>query len=997
MRVCVARLVTAASMGLAFFATAFAGSGGYDHFVECGRVRMLVSDRGYLRQICVGGNRVIDSVALLASCGDKSVAGKGRVSQSSTFWSASHDVAARGVQIVRDAEHGRVAISREGVLAFGRGKDAKALAYTQRVEVTGAGKMTVGYDVEFLQTLSWSVQPVSVAMHVPTSLAEGVACVMDQRPARTVPATWSKKTQVTGSFRTLELAGLRVAAEEGVRGSLSDPRSWEPSRRSPYQYMAIHKARPWFDGLRPIEKGTKWRIAFTVQLPMKEGPAPAAAQARKAAEPRLPDRSTYGPVVFEDSFDRAALGSGWIGGAFAESAVDRHTRELALAKDRRAASIRDNALDMYHAGKRGKCTILSKTRNIPSRCVLEFDFNLKADDDIGKTLHSMFFRSHSDPGTCICVHVDTRPWRQFWFFEIKHRGRWAGEKLYYCPFRYACPPQDQKFHVRIESSGDSGLLIWITGGGIPANNMPIALLGGREWTPFRDGELFFFSSNRENGSAAHCQWDNLRVFELPPRPTLNELYYRDKLLVGFRDYLFAPKGSWVKVAIRKKQKAEPLAEGAVKPVDWRKSRLLLDIARLPKGRYVVTADLLDKADKPLSAAVIDFHKVRDPKLRPSEMTVHIDGGNRIVVNGKPFFPIGLYCVTLGGARRWTPPNELFAELKAAGFNTVQSYSLGSSTLRRERYDSFVIPWLDAAHKHGLKVYCDIAGSTYPVHRRRGRIRDINDPFRGRIDPLGNTAWALKKLMHHPAILCWYIGDESIGHGEPESYMSRLNRTVKHIDPHHPTVIATCPGGHPNDGLRVTARVADIPANDHYPMFRKQPAHAWRKTAILSQDAAEGLQPWWAIPQCYARNYGREMTEAEIVLETYLAIVRGARGVIWWACYQARSDHPENWESTKKLAAELARISPILLADDCNDKVALDPPDAPLDVLLKRHGGKRYLIAVNHSTKPIPKVTLILPGLNACRSHFDNRQVPVRDGRSFTETLAPYERRMYELE
>ena len=960
-------------------------AGATDYIVEVGRIKMIVRDTGGLGHVCVGKRQALRSVALRADCGDKSVKGKGRLFQGSS------ETGPRGVEIAQDRARDCVLITRKGVLGFGARKDAAAVAYSQSVEVFQSGKMSFDYEIEFLRTLDWGSQPVSVAIEIPMSLAEGASCVMDKRPPRTIPATWTRTAQVSGRFSTLKLAGLELTSGEGVRGSLQDPRSWSRSRRTSYQYVAMYKSRRWFKGVKPIEKGTKWRVAFTIQAPMDVEQPPE--QAVKIVPASVPSRPT-GPVIFEDDFNRAELGPGWVGGTFAKAAMDRHTRAMALAGSRQEATIKDNALDLRQAGKRGKCTALSRFHGIPARCVIDLDFTLKADDSIGKALNSMFFRSHAQPGTCICLHVDTR--RQFFFFEIKHKGRYAGEKLFYYPFRFTFPGRDQKFHFRIESNGDSGLLIWITGGGIPANNMPIALLGGKAWTPFRDGELFFFTSNRENGAVAHCQWDNIRVSELPPCPTINELYYRNKLLVGFRNYIQAPKGARVNVAVSRKDEKKALVRGVVKPVVWDKSRLLLDVSSLAKGDYVVSAEMFSEGGKSLGTSCVDFHKVRDPKLKLRDMTVYIDEKNRIVVNGKPFFPIGVYCTRDHRQGRWDVPDKLFAELKAAGFNTVQSYGLGHWHVTPERYDSYVIPWLNAANKRGLKVFCGIAGSIYPVRRRTGRVRSLTDPFSGNMDPLATTAWMLKKGMKHPGILCWYIGDESIGHGEPESFMGRLNRMVKDIDPNHPTVLATSPGGHRNDGLRVSARVVDISGNDHYPMFRKEPAHAWRKTAILSEDAVDGLQPWWAIPQCYARRYGREMTEAEIYVETYLAIVHGAKGVVWWACYYARRDHPENWQSTKKLATELNRISPILLADDCKDKVTIIPADASVDTLLKTHNGKRYLIAVSYSTKPIPSVTFTVPRIRACRSYFDNRQVKVRRSRSFTDAFAPYERRMYEL-
>lgn len=978
----VMQLAVAAGLAVLSVETGLAAERARDYVVKCGQVGLIVSDRGYLRAVDVQGKRVVESVGLLATCGDRSVKGRGRVSQSCTYWENSHDVAPRGVQIERDAENGRVVVTREGILAFDRKEDAKVLAYTQRTEISVEGTIALAYELEFLQALNWSYRPVSIAMHIPMSLAEGATCALDQRPPRMIAATWDKKTQVTGSFRALDLAGLRVSVDEGAVGGLSDPRSWESSRRSNHQYVSIAKSRPWFDGLQPIEKGTKWRIACTIQLP---GISSAPEAVVHVSLPPPPERP-WGRVLFEDSFERDELGPDWTGGAFAKSATDKHTKDLTASGDRGAAAIRDNALDLRVAGGRGKCTAQARINTIPARCVLQFDLNLKHDDTIGKTQHSLFFRSLSEAGECLCLHVDTR--RQFFFFEVKHKGRWVGERLYYYPFAFTAPPRDQRFRFTIESAGDSGALIWITGEDIPANNMPIALLGGKEWTPFEDGELFFFSSNREPDAIAHAQWDNIRVSDLPPRPTLNELYYRDQLLVGFREYLYAPPGAAVEVALRSAPDGKALIEGSVGPLDWKNSRLLLDTSMLRPGDYVVTADLVDRDGKRLYRSTVDFHKVRDPKIKLADMTVHVDGENRLIVDGKPFFPISMYCCVPSHAKRWEP-DALFAEMAAAGFNTVQSYSVVGSNEQRA-IETRVIPWLDMAHKHGLSVYLGVATSGYPVFRRRGRSRNLSDPFGARIDPFADTARNVRLLRDHPAVLCWYIGDESIGHGMAEGYMSRLNRLVKGLDPHHPTCIATCPGGHRNDGLRRTARVCDIPANDHYPT--KDVGDAWRSTALKSQDAVDGLQTWWAVPLCCKRPFD----DNELRVQVYEAIVHGARGVIWWAAVYTKTRFPENWTKVKALASELRDLSPILLGDTCPDDVRIEPETAAVDCILRLAQGRRYLIVVNSKPEPSPAITFTVPGATSCRPLFgDAAPLDVRDGR-FTHRLEANARNVYKL-
>jgi hypothetical protein len=474
-----------------------------------------------------------------------------------------------------------------------------------------------------------------------------------------------------------------------------------------------------------------------------------------------------------------------------------------------------------------------------------------------------------------------------------------------------------------------------------------------------------------------------------------------------------PEGSSVKVEVRRKLESElaqlsrpaalapyqrvgtGLVSGEVKPLVPGQSKLLLDVARLPRATYAVVATLFDPDGRRAGESAVDFVKVRDPRLKLADMKVYIDEDNNIVADGKPFFPIGLYCVSREGAERWTAPEDLFAELKAAGFNTVQDYTLGTWSLKPETFDTFVIPWLDAAAKHGLEVYFDLEGPEGRVRRREAAIGDLADPLHGAYDAPPEVAWRVKKVMNHPALLCWYTADEPIAHGQTVDELARQNRLIKLLDPHHPTVIATCPGGEHSGGYRKCCQAVDILATDHYPM-PKEPAHEWRRTALKGEDAVQGLQARWAIPQCYGFD-GREMTEAEIRLETYLAIAHGARGVVWWACCYCKRDHPRNWEATKRLAAELSRISPILLDKDAAQALVFEPADAPIDVRLKQHAGKRYLLAVNHSPQPTGQVSFRLADVKACRSYFDASPRTVTDGSAFGDTFEGYQVRLYEVE
>ncbi len=135
----------------------------------------------------------------------------------------------------------------------------------------------------------------------------------------------------------------------------------------------------------------------------------------------------------------------------------------------------------------------------------------------------------------------------------------------------------------------------------------------------------------------------------------------------------------------------------------------------------------------------------------------VDEHRRLLVDGKPFFPIGMY---------WSSINEEDLQLYAQSkFNCLMPYGSPSTAQ------------MDLAHKHGLKVIYSIkdwyAGSRYCPQS----IKTAEDEER-------HVRARVRQFRDHPALLAWYLNDEL-----PQQYMPQLEahqRWVAEEDPHHPT-------------------------------------------------------------------------------------------------------------------------------------------------------------------------------------------------------------------
>jgi hypothetical protein len=99
-----------------------------DQIVEVGRVEMIVSEAGVLRDVRVDGRTVVGKVYLAAACRDDSIRGDKRL------WQHTHDVGKPGVGVAEGVERGVAVITRQGVLGYGPAEADQTVAYRQRVE-----------------------------------------------------------------------------------------------------------------------------------------------------------------------------------------------------------------------------------------------------------------------------------------------------------------------------------------------------------------------------------------------------------------------------------------------------------------------------------------------------------------------------------------------------------------------------------------------------------------------------------------------------------------------------------------------------------------------------------------------------------------------------------------------------------------------------------------------------------------------------------------------
>ncbi len=373
----------------------------------------------------------------------------------------------------------------------------------------------------------------------------------------------------------------------------------------------------------------------------------------------------------------------------------------------------------------------------------------------------------------------------------------------------------------------------------------------------------------------------------------------------------------------------------------------------------------------------------------------------------PFFPVGLYCVE--------DPRD-FREIAQAGFNLVQAYRFeGRATATDEEAKAY----LDAAQRAGLRVLMGI---------QQEAVQNQD---------LAIIEQRVRALQGHPALFGWQLYDEpenpAYGRGQPlpPEHLLRAYHAIKRLDAIHP--VTTAPNAAIDDQYEYL-NAADTmllqysalpPGLYEYPwdsLEHLRDAHRSSFSTLASKgkpfifvvqayNLANDPDMWPFVPNHPPKSRGRYPTKEEMRFIAYSGIVHGAKGVIF-NCYRfknadgstaddiSRRANPAQWAAVSSVSAELTSMVPILLAPSQERQRAgvTLRGDAQVEMLIKQHQGKTYLLTANPSPRPVrlqiqvardrfpsPTITL-LP---------QKQRIPLQDG-SIDAHWSPYEVRIYEI-
>lgn len=345
-----------------------------------------------------------------------------------------------------------------------------------------------------------------------------------------------------------------------------------------------------------------------------------------------------------------------------------------------------------------------------------------------------------------------------------------------------------------------------------------------------------------------------------------------------------------------------------------------------------------------------------PVLKLAEPSRELERAEKASVRLPAFFPVGIYAAG---------PDDL-DEIRAAGFNAVQSYDLKPEDIRRVAA---------ASARLGLKYLPNFRGEPANFSRELG----------GR-----------------PEILGFYIEDEPEGRSVPPEKIKALNDSLKKDHPGVLTAVAMLRA----QMIAAYREAADVFMVDPYPVPNMP--MTWLADSLDEAARHISRDRLWAVIQAFGggkwakHGWPRPPTYTEMRCLTYLAVVHGAHGLFYWNYPELKAD-TTSWEALQKIVPELRQLQTWLVVPNA-------PPSLRVEMISpfkvdangrpavhfceKKRGAEHLLILVNVIDRP---VRFYLHGFDRqvswLTAMFQPQISAVRDGNIRAE-LGPYEVRVY---
>jgi len=428
----------------------------------------------------------------------------------------------------------------------------------------------------------------------------------------------------------------------------------------------------------------------------------------------------------------------------------------------------------------------------------------------------------------------------------------------------------------------------------------------------------------------------------------------------------------------------------------------LDFSQLPLNHIYTVAFHLVKVDG--GTAVYEYPAYRIVKVPGSlrqSMTFSFDEQNRILVRGQPTFLLGVYDAGLGYTTTesgWEDMLTAQRRLFELPINLYLNYWYGAAP------NDSILPLMNLLQRRGilfLQTSNCFSGSS------------VGSDFWWETAPMAD----LQTRTAHPGFGGVYVADECRG-DLAQDVFARRGRALE-ADPDGVT-LGTLFG---DASLPLWRDTLDLVATDPYALYGAEPAGGYPLTKVAdwtrtARAAVQDSRPVLTVLQFFQfTSLGRWPTQEELRNMSYMAIVEGANGLMYWSlgtnalAYVCDGSTPEkspggseSWcpfkvEQFNRLKAVIQEIGGMqrpLAAEDRGDLLIANSNPSSVHTRVKWLANTAYLVSSNVTGSQASATFTWASAPAAITVRGEKRSVTLEENR-FSDVFKPYEAHVYVLE
>src|SRR5438094_6629082 len=439
----------------------------------------------------------------------------------------------------------------------------------------------------------------------------------------------------------------------------------------------------------------------------------------------------------------------------------------------------------------------------------------------------------------------------------------------------------------------------------------------------------------------------------------------------------------------------------------------LDATAMQSGRsYLAAASLEDRVTNSIVSTYPAYRVSKVAASTRQSMNVSADASNRVVLKGVPHFVLGVYDSGLAystdpafwDTMLWSPTGD--RRLSGLNINMYLNYHYGQAPA------DAMAALMDSLQAH-VVMYLQTGNcfDKYPA-----------DPT----FPVDSSDTYVRTLGAHAAGAGYYTADECLSSLQPGVF-SQYQR-LRALDPGGMTFAALL--GDPD--IVLWRDSADVLASDPYPLFGAEPTGGYNLGQVAewtarTRKAVKDARPFMTVLQFFQfTSQGRFPTLAEMRSMAYMAIVEGAKGLMWWSlgdnaldsvCESSAvwcSQRTQLMNQLEAVVSEVASLEPVLLENDTTlswgavTRVTVNGAGrAPSSIGTKgKHDDKfttdpshvyAYNTTQDHKpglASPSATAQFTLPAAPKSITVYGENRTLTATGANFTDTFGPFEAHVY---